>query len=191
MCLLETAKLINGIKSNNNRKFDYFNYIDLLIKDSIFANSSKCCVFLNHLLYCILSIITITKVFTIFFIEKYSFFNFINLYFDGKNYDKDENTNHYLSAYQPNDSFSTFNFSHDEIISGRKIIIFLIIFLIFIFSFVMYRFIKKLLNIFLFMTMITITFIILFNIFELKHSIELDKRISLFGYDYTYVIYFF
>jgi hypothetical protein len=183
MCLLETGKLINGIKSNNNRKFDYFNYIDLLIKDSIFLYSSKFCVFLNHLLYCILSIITLSKVFSIFFIEKYSIFKFITVYFDGK-----EDA---LLSMQSNNLFSIYNLDKEELISNRKIIIFLIIFLFFIFSFLLHRFIKTFINVCLFIIMTTISFIIFFNVYDLTHSIKMDKRINWFGFDYTYVKYFF
>lgn len=179
MCLLETAKLLNGIKSNNNRKFDYFNYIDLLIKDSIFSYSSKSCVFLNHLLYAILSIITLSKVFSIFFIEKYAFFNFISLYFDGKE--------DVLLSMQSSNLFSIYNLDKEELISNRKMIIFLIIFLLFIFTFVLYRFVRTFLCLCLFMLMITISFIIFFNVSELTHSIKMDKRINWFGFEYTYV----
>lgn len=179
MCLLETGKLINGIKSNNNRKFDYFNYIDLLIRDSIFSHSSKFCVFLNHLIYCILSIITLSKIFSIFFIEKYALFNFITVFFDGK-----EDA---LSAMQSSNLFTFYNLDKEELISNRKIIIFLIIFILFIFCFLLYRFIRTFLSLFLFIIMNTISFIIFFNIFELSNSIKMDKRISWFGFDYTYV----
>jgi hypothetical protein len=181
MCLLETGKLINGLKSNNNRKFDYFNYIDILIKDSIFSYSSKFCVFLNHLIYCILSIITLSKVISIFFIDKYSVFNFISTYFDGK-------VDDLLAMQQPSNLSPFYNFEKEEFISNRKIIVFLIIFLIFIFTFLLYRFVKTFLSVCLFLLMTTISFIIFFNVFELSHSIDVDKRITWFGFDYTYVI---
>lgn len=183
MCLLETGKLINGIKSNNNRKFDYFNYIDLLIKDSIFSNSSKFCVFVNHLIYCILSIITLSKVISIFFIDKYSVFNFISMYFDG-------NQDALLAMQQPNHIFSFYNFDAEEIINNRKMVVFVIIFIIFIFTFLLFRFVRTFLSVCLFLLMTTISFIIFFNAFELSHSIAMDKRITWFGFDYTYVNYF-
>lgn len=183
MCLLETGKLINGLKSNNNRKFDYFNYIDLLIKDSIFSYSSKFCVFLNHLIYSILSIITLSKVISIFFIDKYSVFNFISMYFDGKE-------DALLAMQQPNNLFSMYNFDKEEIVSNRKLIVFLIIFLIFIFTFLLFRFVRTFLSVCLFLIMMTISFIIFFNVFELSHSIAMDKRINWFGFDYTYVNFF-
>lgn len=183
MCLLETGKLINGIKSNNNRKFDYFNYIDLLIKDSIFSKSSKFCVFLNHLIYCILSVITLSKVISIFFIDKYSVFNFISMYFDAKE-------DALLAMQQPSNLFSFYNFDKEELISNRKIIVFLIIFIIFIFTFLLYRLVRIFLSVCMFLIMTTISFIIFFNMFELSHSIAMDKRISWFGYDYTYVKFF-
>ncbi len=181
MCLLETGKLINGIKSNNNRKFDYFNYIDLLIKDTIFSYSSKFCVFLNHLIYCLLSIITLSKVTSIFFIDKYSVFNFISMYFDGKE-------DALIAMQQPTNLLATaYNLDKEDVISNRKIVVFLIIFIIFIFTFLLYRFIRTFLSVCLFLIMMIISFIIFSNVFELSKSIAMDKRISWFGFDYTYV----
>lgn len=183
MCLMETFKLLNGKKSNNSRKFDYFNYIDLLIKDSIFLYSSKFCVFLNHLLYTILSIITLSKVFSIFFIEKYSVFNFLTFYFDG-NEDA-------LSSMQNSNLYSVYNIEREEVISNKKMMIFFIIFLCFMFAFLLYRFIKTFISMVLFGIISTISFIVFFNSFNLTHSIKMDKRINWLGYDYTYVKRFF
>jgi hypothetical protein len=182
MCLLETFKLLNKKKSNNNKNFDYFSFIDLLIKDTIFLYSSKFCVFLNHLLYCILSIITLSKVFSIFFIEKYSIFNFITLYFDGNNNDNDA-----LAKMQNSNLYRVYNIEKEDIISNKKMMIFLIIFFSFMFAFLLYRLIKTLLNVFLFSIIIFISFIIFFNSFNLTHTLNLDKRINWLGHDYTYV----
>ncbi len=179
MCLLETGKLINGIKSKNNKKFDYFNYIDLLIEDSIFSYSSKFCIFINHLIYCLLSIITLSKIISIFFIQKYPIFNFVSMYFDGK-----EDS---LSSIQLSNLFSIYNIDKEELISNRKIFTFLVIFILFIFTFLLYRFIRTFFSICIFVIMTTISFIIFFNMFELSHSIKMDKRINWFGFDYTYV----
>jgi len=159
---------------------DYFSFIDILIRDTIFLYSSKFCVFLNHLLYCILSIITLSKVFSIFFIEKYSVFNFITLYFDGND--------DALSKMQNSNLYSVYNIEKEDIISNKKLMIFLIIFLSFMFAFLLYRLIKTILSLFLFAIISTISFIIFFNSFNLRHSINLDKRINFLGHDYTYVI---
>jgi len=103
------------------------------------------------------------------------------MYFDGKE-------DALIAMQQPTNLLATaYNLDKEDVISNRKIVVFLIIFIIFIFTFLLYRFIRTFLSVCLFLIMMIISFIIFSNVFELSKSIAMDKRISWFGFDYTYV----
>lgn len=171
ICLTETGRLIYKIK-NSNRKTDYLSLITLLIKDSVFAFSSKVCVLFNHFLYIILCIITLYKIFFEYVFSKTDLLK--------KNND--------LNLEKTNEKNFLFKLGN-EIFNRDELIVLFLLFIIFgvIFLLNMVNFIKRSFQFF-----ITIISFIIVVILFVNLSMQ-DKRYSffniptLFGKDYTYV----
>ena len=62
-CLIDSHRLINGIKSIHLNHFSYTNLIDNLIDDKLFSVSMKIGVAANHFTYALLCIITLSQIF--------------------------------------------------------------------------------------------------------------------------------
>jgi hypothetical protein len=174
LCLIETGKLINGIKVNNYKRFDYLHLIDSLITDQIFANSSKFCVVINHLLYSILCIITLSKVFTIFFINKFEVFQFI---FDIMNDNK----------IQQIDKSKILDPQNKAIFTDENMIVLLLIFLCFvlIFFLIKNKILKRIFNLSIF---ILAGSLLIFVVCKSHYGgNKLMNKVDMFGQEYTYV----
>ena len=177
LCLMETGKLINGIKANNYKRFDYFYLIDTLIQDPIFSHSSKFCVMINHLLYSILCIITLSKVFTIFFINKFEIFSSI---FNILNKDKiQEQTN--------SSNFPYFSPQNNSILPDSNMIVLLIIFSCFVLFFFLMKnkIIKRIFNLLIFILAGSLLVFILSKVHQ-EGKVK-NASVDLFGKEYTYV----
>lgn len=172
-CLLETGKLISGTKNNFQKRFDYFHLIDSLITDNVFALSSKFCVLINHLLYTILCIITLSKVFIIFFLQKYSIFSTILMLI---NRDKVQNNNKRDFFYE----------NYDSIFNNESIVVLSASFIIFLVFYIINRFLKQIFVATIFILSLILIGLMSVNLTIYKQHIK-HQNIPLFGSDYTYV----
>lgn len=184
-CLTETGRLLRGSKNLYSKTLDYCHIIDYLIKDPLFAMSSKLCVIINHLLYSILCIITLYKAVNIFIFTKLDIKNFLtNLLVMSKI------SNHIDSENQ--------NFIYrvgNEILNSEELVVLLFLFILFFGLFLMnnYDIFRKIYNFSIFATSITLFCLISFyllRIYSKNENKNIKKIESLFGSDYTYVNYF-
>jgi hypothetical protein len=170
--LIETGRLLQCIKNNTYRNFNYIYLIDSLISDCLFAFASKALVVINHLVYAILCIITFSRITMTFFIERYDVFKPILEYMNNS----DQN-------------------SHIPIIlSNSHMIVLMIGFCIFLVIFALVKAtdpFNKIFNYLIIMLSIALSCLILFRIsiiftYEKPKQSFLEK-VPLFGADYTYV----
>jgi hypothetical protein len=185
MCLTETARLINGTKNNYYKKFDYNHLISTLINDSIFAHSSKFCVIINHLLYSILCIITLSQTVTIFVIKKFEILSkFINTQVEGNNH---KNLSNFINNFE------------DSIINNEHMIILTFMFTMFIIFFLAFsfKFVKKLYSTIILISSLAVIILLLTYIFNLNINsaaegmINLNKVVPIIGNDFTYVNFYY
>jgi len=181
MCLIEAEKLSHLSRENQRSGVNYTVLIDKLIKDKIFAYSSKFCVILSHLIYSILCIITLTKLTGIFIIQNISVVKNINSESNG----------------------SAFNFiqgirSLPSIYNNEHVLILLLCFSTFFVFFTIYqsKTVQKLLNISILIMTFTLTvWLIYYNVCLVSYKISgvganslmITNLIDLIGSDYTYV----
>jgi hypothetical protein len=181
LCLLEADKLSNKSRDSKNNGINYTELIHKLLKDKIFAYSSKICVILSHLIYSILCIITLCKVAGTLIIKNFSLL-----------------TNTYSGSFTTIINFvkelnSLSSFSYD-----KQVLILLISFSAFFIYYTMYqtKIARKLFNISIFILTITITiFLIYYSMYLVyiklsvldSNPLMVTNRIDLFGADYTYV----
>jgi hypothetical protein len=180
MCLTETGRLINGIKNNSYKRFDYIHLIERLIKDTIFAHSSKFCVLINHLLYSILCIITLSKTINVFLVTKFEYLS------------KLTNSKIKMESHK---NFGDFFLNFENtIINNENMIILLIAFSVFFICFLLftYKLTRRILNSLIVVSLLSIMGLLLAYVINLKlHNsmININKVVPLFGSDFTYVYY--
>jgi hypothetical protein len=192
-CLTETGRLLRGSKNLYSKTLDYCHIIDYLIKDSIFAMSSKFCVIINHLLYSILCIITLYKAVNIFIFTKLDIMNFLVKIF-GLPTDL-ISSNHGISN---NINLENQNFVYrvgNEILNSEEMVVLLFLFILFLGLFLInnYDIVRKIYN-FLILTSCIILFsfisFYLLSIYNNENKNKNHNKIGLlFGSDYTYVKY--
>jgi hypothetical protein len=175
ICLTETGRLIYKIK-NSNRKTDYLSLISLLIKDTIFAFSSKVCVLFNHFLYTILSIITLYKIFSEFILNKFEYFQKSKMTLEKREIDE---TNFFYRI-------------GNEIFNREELFILFLLFISFsiVFTLNLVKLVRRSLQILTVVTSIIIVVFLYFNLINQKKKIIFLNSSTLFGHDYTYVKYF-
>jgi hypothetical protein len=184
-CLTETGRLLRGSKNLYSKTLDYCHIIDYLIKDPIFAMSSKLCVIINHLLYSILCIITLYKAVNIFIFTKLDIKNFLtNLLVMSK-------ISNHVDVENQNFIYRVGN----EILNSEELVVLLFLFILFFGLFLMnnYDIFRKIYNFSIFATSITLFCLISFyllRIYSKNENKNIKKIESLFGSDYTYVNYF-
>jgi hypothetical protein len=164
--------LIYKIK-NSNRKTDYLSLITLLIKDSIFAFSSKVCVLFNHFLYTILSIITLYKIFSEFILNKIEYFQKSNLTLEKKE------TNEKNFFYRIG----------NEIFNREELTVLFLLFISFaiVYSLNLMKFVRKSLQILTILISMLIVGLLYVNIISQGKKYTFLNSSTLFGHDYTYV----
>lgn len=185
MCLSETGRLINGIKNNHYKRFDYMYLINSLISDSIFAHSSRFCVIINHLLYTMLCIITLAKTCSIFIIDKFSLLEVFSS--NSKTNGISTHTNTYGEIMHQ---------IGNTIISNEKMVLIISLFAIFIVIYFLsaFKLFKKMYNFTILISSISMITLLLTYLINLnvnskmsQSNVNLNRMVPLFGSDFTYV----
>jgi hypothetical protein len=178
ICFLESGRLINRIKLSRFEQLDFAYLTETLLKDKIFSSASKYCIQFNHLLYSILSIITLTKIIPIFIIQEIPALQGV---LDLINKDKVQ----FEKNIKFENSFQKFN---SEILNNGNMIIMLIVFTLFLFYSLLNKYLKRFLNslIFFITVFVCVHIFTLFAYFD-KVSNRKLVAIPLVGNDYTYV----
>lgn len=186
-CLTETGRLLRGSKNLYSKTLDYCHIIDYLIKDPLFAMSSKLCVIINHLLYSILCIITLYKAVNIFIFTKLDIKNFLTNLLVMSKIKVDA-----VDAENQNFIYRVGN----EILNSEELVVLLFLFILFFGLFLMnnYEIFRKIYNFSIFATSITLFCLISFYLLRIYSIYSQNQNIkkieSLLGSDYTYVNYF-